>query len=159
MSTTAPLETYLNLRGYSLLAKPSNTALLRGYYGIWEINNLGRLYLTHLQGTLHPFNDGMCTAARNILRKELRNGLVTQQEYASQLRATRQACSYEKPATLESIFESTEPVFAYWYNGPIRLEYGDLIQDHHIGFMSVYSNTKTLLIDHGILTKEIDPIY
>ncbi len=157
MTTTAPLETYLNLHVYSLLSNPSNTALLRGYYGNWEINNLGRLYLTHLQGTLHLFNERMYSAARNLLRKELRNGQVTQKEYTSQLRATRNACSYEKPATLESIFESAEPVFAYWYNGPIRLEYGDLIQHHHIGFMSEYSHTKILLMDHGIMSKEIDP--
>jgi hypothetical protein len=66
MTTTAPLETYLNLHGYSLLANPSNTALIRGYYGNWEIKNLGRLYLTHLQGTLLVLSEDIITVDPNV---------------------------------------------------------------------------------------------
>jgi len=156
MTTTAPLETYLDLMENRLLANPDNTALLRGYYGCWEINCLGQLHITHLQGTLHLYNESMFRIGRIFLRKELRNGNMTQKEYSFQLRTIKQACYFEQSATLESIFGTTEPVFANWYSGEIHLEFGDLIQYYHQGFMSVYAHTKILYLEHGILIKEID---
>ncbi len=154
MTTTAPLKRYLDLIETRLVANPNNTALLRGYYGCWEINSLGELHLTHLQGMLHLYNECMFKIGRIFLRKELRNGNMTQKEYTSQLRTIKQACYFEQPATLESLFGTTEPVFANWYSGEIHLEYGDLIND--LGFMSVYAHTKIFYLEHGILIKEID---
>lgn len=151
MITDHLLNVYFNKKGFDLYLNPGNTALWRGFFGSWEICSANKLYLNDLDGQTTAYNNNKYKEKRRELRALFRAKEITPDELQQKLKLVKQECFFEVVLTLNSVFNTDQPVFADWYTGPLILQSGELIQYVHLGYESVFENNTILEIENGIL--------
>ncbi|MFZ4726735.1 MAG: hypothetical protein ACOYMD_14975, partial [Paludibacter sp.] len=61
----------------------------------------------------------------------------------------------EKPiSAMEKLFPGQTEVFAYWVNGKLKIQSGELIEYVHMGYESVYDTDIFLKFENGVLIDE-----
>ena len=107
---------------------PMNTACWRGYVASWSITD-GRLYLTGIEGTVAL----PVTAEDEFLGRS----------------------GSEAPATLETLFpEQPPPIPADWVTGTLHARRGELLQYVHMGYESVFQESRFIDVADGRVTGE-----
>jgi hypothetical protein len=61
----------------------------------------------------------------------------------------------EKPiSVMQKLFPGQTEVFAYWVNGKLKIQSGELIEYVHMGYESVYDTDIFLKFENGVLIDE-----
>ena len=139
-------ESEMNIRLYA-----RSTAVLRGYIGEWKIED-DKLYLTRIEGSGRVENQERFRQGRLELRKKLKAGEITPQENGHLLKSLKKSCYEPIDLSLESLFGTSEKVFADWFTGTLRCTYGDLLNYIHLGFASTFSKELLLDVEAGQIT-------
>lgn len=75
----------------------------------------------------------------------LKRGEIDSAQNEKLLNEIKESLTVEKEIDLEFLFKTTEPVFADWVSGTIRVPIGKMIKYIHMGYESVYQNDMFLL--------------
>lgn len=57
-------------------------------------------------------------------------------------------------SAMEKLFPGQSNVFAYWVNGKVKIQSGELLEYVHMGYESVYETDLYLQFENGILVDE-----
>jgi hypothetical protein len=151
-----PFSQYVTKNKLELRLRAPNTALWRGYIGEWEIMDT-KLFLTGISGNGEIKDQEKFRLGKLDLRKQMKEGKITPQQNGQLLKLLEEDCFEEIELSLKNLFNSETKVFANWYSGTIRCQYGDIIQYVNMGYDSLYSNELLFNIVEGIVldVKEI----
>lgn len=145
-----PFAQYMALKKFNIRLKSPHTALWRGYFGKWEIEE-NKLFLTDISGHGVLKNDEKYKTGRLELRHRLKQGLITPQENGHLLRKFEQECFEKINLSLMAFFNSEEKVFASWFSGKIYVPFGEILQYIHIGYASIYEKEMIFSIKEGVV--------
>lgn len=126
------------------------TACWRGYQAEWEISDQ-KLYIKAIQGRAEVTDKEKYRQEKLRLRKLLRQGEITPQENGKMLREFYKNLTLEKKVDLAFLYGTSEPVFAAWVSGTIRVPRGNLLNYVHAGYASVFEEDLFLGFEKGIL--------
>ena len=147
-----PLSQYISKHKIDLRLRPRSSMCWRGYHGKWEIID-DQLYLIQLTGHGVIQNKERFKAGRLILRKKMKQGLITPQQNGHLLKELKQDCFEPIDLSLKTLFKSDDKVFASWFTGVIPCPHGDLLQYVHLGYHSVYEYTLLLTVHEGMIVE------
>ena len=148
-----PLSQYFQKNNISIRPVFQNTSCWRGYFGEWEIIG-DKLFLTKLQGRAYLLDKIKYQEKKSELRRKMKAGIITTQEYGQQLQKLRKSCLNDTEYTLEKFFPGQEKVFAEWFSGTITVPQGNLLQYIHAGYASIYEKSLLLELDAGVLINQ-----
>ncbi len=151
-----PFSQYVIKNKLELRLRAPITALWRGYIGEWEIMD-SKLFLTGISGNGEIKDQKKFRLGKLDLRKQMKEGKITPQQNGQLLKLLEKDCFEEIELSLKNLFNSETKVFADWYSGTIRCQYGDIIQYVHMRYDFLYSNELLFNIVEGIVldVKEI----
>ena len=67
---------------------------------------------------------------------------------------TKQNESLEPISALKKLFPDQSEVFAYWVNGMLKIQSGEIVEYVHDGYESIYETDMFLKFENGILIEE-----
>ncbi|MCX6230907.1 MAG: hypothetical protein NTZ33_05135 [Bacteroidetes bacterium] len=150
-----PLNQFFKKYNIDIGMIPKSTACWRGYEGKWEIID-NKLYLTHLEGEGYLLDRLKYNEERLKLRKKLKGGLITTQNYQKSLKILKNDCYQKVNLSLNTFFQNQDKVFAEWYKGSLEISYGHLLKYLHLANGSIIKNILLLVIENGLLVKEMN---
>ena len=126
------------------------TACWRGYVAEWEIAD-NKLFLNKVSGTAEVTDLLKLRQEKLRLRTLLRKGEITPKQNGEMLRGIRKELTEQKEIDLQFLFGSSEPVFAGWITGKLRIPRGGMLKYVHMDYMTVFEEDLFLEISNGIL--------
>ena len=112
---------------YEIRFLPAMTACWRGYIAEWAIAE-DKLYLKGVSGSANVIDLVRYREEKLKLRKRLKQGEITPAMNGKMLRDLKNELTVEKKIDLQFLFNATEPVFAEWVSGVIRVPMGNLLE-------------------------------
>jgi hypothetical protein len=135
---------------YEVRFTPGRTSCWRGYMAEWALKD-DKLYLLGVEGSALVTDLVSYTEEKLRLAKLLRQGEITPEQNEKMLKEIKESLTAERDIDLKFLFNTTEPVFAGWVSGIIRVPMGKMLRYVHMGYASVYRKDMFLSFSSGIL--------
>jgi hypothetical protein len=140
------------LKNYGINFIGNCTACWRGYFGKWEIKD-DKLFLKEISGMADVTDLAKYKAGKLQLKKRLIQGEITAKQHAKLLEKLREEFTEQKEINIQFLYQASEPVFADWFTGVIRVPMGEMLKYVHMDYFSVYEEDMFLEFIKGILIK------
>lgn len=79
---------------------------------------------------------------------------MTDIESSPQIRSRKGNDSDKPNSAMQKLFSGQSEVFAYWVNGKVKIQSGELLEYVHAGYESIYETNIYLKFENGILIEE-----
>ena len=135
---------------YEIRFVSGRTSCWRGYVAEWAIVE-DKLFLTGVEGSAYVTDLVSYSEAKLRLGELLKRGETDPAQNEKLLDEIRESLTVEKDIDLKFLFKTTEPVFADWVSGTIRVPLGKMMKYIHMGYESVYQKDMFLTLTNGIL--------
>ena len=135
---------------YEIRFVSGRTSCWRGYVAEWSIVE-DKLYLTGVEGTASVTDLISYREEKLRLGRLLKQGEIDPAQNEKLLDEIRESLTVEKEIDLKYPFNTTEPVFADWVSGTIRVPMGKMMKYIHMGYESVYQKDMFVTLTNGIL--------
>jgi len=135
---------------YEIRFVSGRTSCWRGYVAEWVLVE-NKLYLTGVEGSAYITDLVSYREEKLRLGELLKRGEIDSAQNEKLLNEIKESLTVEKEIDLEFLFKTTEPVFADWVSGTIRVPIGKMIKYIHMGYESVYQKDMFLTLTNGIL--------
>jgi len=135
---------------YKIRFVPGRTSCWRGYVAEWFVLE-DKLYLTGVEGTAYVTDQVRYRKEKLRLAGLLKSGEIDSARHEQLLNEAQENLTVEKDIDIMFLFNTTEPVFAGWVSGTIRVPMGKMMKYVHMGYESVYRKDMFLSFTDGIL--------
>ena len=126
------------------------TACWRGYFGKWEIKD-DKLFLKEISGVAEVTDLAKYKAGRIQLRKLLKQGGIAAKQHGKLLEKLREEFTEQKEIDIQFLYQTSEPVFADWFTGVLRVPRGEMLEYVHMDYFSVFEEDMFFEFSNGIL--------
>jgi hypothetical protein len=140
------------LKNYEINFIGNCTACWRGYFGTWEVTD-DKLFLKEISGVADVTDMTKYKEGKHQLKKLLKQGEITSKQHAKLLEKLRAEVTEQKVIDIQFLYQTSEPVFADWFTGVIRVPMGEMLQYVHMDYFSVFGEDMFLEFIKGILIK------
>jgi hypothetical protein len=140
------------LKNYEINFIGNCTACWRGYFGKWEIKD-EKLFLKEISGVAEVTDMTKYKEGKHQLKKLMKQGEITSKQYGKLLEKLREEVTEQKEINIHFLYQTSEPVFADWFTGEIRVPMGEMLQYVHMDYYSVFEEDMFLEFSKGILIK------
>ena len=137
---------------YEIRFVPGRTSCWRGYVAEWALTE-DKLYLTGVEGSAYVTELVSYWEEKLRLGGLLKLGAIDPAQHEKLLDEIKESLTVEKDIDLKFLFNTTEPVFADWVSGTVRVPLGKMLKYVHMGYESVYRKEMLLSFTNGILTE------
>ena len=107
--------------------------------------------LKRLSGVAEVTDLAKYKAGKLQLKKLLIQGEITSKQHGKLLEKLREEVTEQKEINIQFLYQTSEPVFADWFTGVIRVPMGEMLEYVHMDYFSVFEEDMFLEFSKGFL--------